>query len=157
MLYQNHQLPINAFLWILIITVTLQLCFRGCSPKILVICWSMTLIFMTICLYLIQTDSYWIYIPFCVVFIISYRIEHMNIMYFAHAKAYLIQAKVLRDAIEAGERLKLANFNLELILANKRVFQGENELKAECLMVKRCYSILILILLLNLLFQTIVK
>jgi hypothetical protein len=81
----------------------------------------------------------------------------MNIMHFAHAKAFLIQTKVGRDAIEAGESLKLANSNLELILANKRVFQGENELKAKCEMVKRYFSILNLILLLILLFQTIVK
>jgi hypothetical protein len=96
----------------------------------------MTLIFMSICLYLVHTADYWIYIPFATVFITSYRIEHMNIMHFVHAKAYLIQTKIARDAMKTGEKLKLSNFDLELIVANKRICQGENELKAKCLMVK---------------------
>jgi hypothetical protein len=73
----------------------------------------------------------------------------MNIMHFAQVKAYLIQTKVARDAIESGERLKLANSDLELKLANKRVRQGVNELKAKCLMVIRYFLILILISLLS--------
>lgn len=140
---ENHGLPIIDFLWILTITIILQLFFRGCSPNVLFLCWSTSLIFISICLYVVQTQNYWVYLPFFVDFVISYRIEQMNIMHFTNAKAYLIQNKIARDAIEAGERLKLANFDLELILANKRVSEGENELKAKCLMVKRNFSILI--------------
>jgi hypothetical protein len=47
----------------------------------------------------------------------------------------MIQTKIARDAVEASEQLKLTNFNLELILANKKISQGERELKAKRLMV----------------------
>lgn len=57
-------------------------------------------------------------------------------MTFVHAKVYFVQAKVSRDALKISENFKLANYDLELKLANERVSQGEIDLKAKCSMVK---------------------
>jgi hypothetical protein len=65
----------------------------------------------------------------------------MNVMIFVHAKVHSVQAKATRDAMKTSKNLKLANYDLQLRLANKKVSEGESELKAKASSVKKNVSV----------------
>jgi xanthine/uracil permease len=126
----------KALLWAPIIIVILQLFFRGCCTRILIVCWLMTFIFINTCLHLVAAQDWWINVPLVLAFTISHRIEHMNTIYFVQAKAYFEHTKDFRAARRLSEELNVKNRDLELSLANSLVLERERELAAKSSMVK---------------------